>query len=292
MKSAALAACAALLAGCAQPHLVADHPLAGQFWDARSGSFVSAEDVWRRAAAVRHVLIGEVHDNTSHHRAQLEALRALAAAGSVRALAMEQFDSEHQGGIDAARTRGADAETLAEAGRFDRAGWNWPLYEPLVRFAVERGWPLIAANFSRAELRRTRAEPASGLPPPAPGLEAALEREMIEGHCGHRPDAGTLAFMVRAQRARDARMAEVMTRAAALPTVLIAGNAHVRRDRGVPIHLDATQVLAVGQIEVQPDVVDVHAYFSGDFFTRTSYDYVHFTPRQIREDPCRGFKIR
>jgi len=49
------------------------------------------------------VLLGEVHDNAEQHRLRLAALQHAFASGWRPALAMEQFDREHQGDIDRAR---------------------------------------------------------------------------------------------------------------------------------------------------------------------------------------------
>lgn len=286
---AALLACA-LVSGCAQELLHAGHPLTGKIWDTKARVFIAREELWRRAGAANHILLGEVHDNPEHHRLQRATLDALAAGGS-RALAMEQFDSEHQASIDAARPRSAEA--AADAGRFDRKGWNWPLYEPLVAFAVAQGWPLLAANLSRAEARKVMADPrlASHLPTPDPALLAALERDMVDGHCGHRMDAKLTAGMVNAQRARDARMAEVLDRAPGGRTVLIAGNGHVRRDRGVPLYISRGNAVVVGFVEVLPAAFAPGEYLAGGSFAGTgSYDYVWFTPRFVREDPCAALR--
>lgn len=256
--------------------------LEGRIWDVRAGAFVSADDVFSRATRATHVILGETHDNPEHHRLQRLALEALPGP---RALAMEQFDSEHQAAIDAARTKGADAETVADAGRFDRKGWNWPVYRPLVQFAVERGWPIIAANLSRTEARRiVRDPPASGLPP-APEVTKALERDIAESHCGKAPEGKLLSGMVEAQRARDARMATALKGR----TVLIAGNGHARRDLGVPLYLPGADVVSIGFMEVDADKKLAGDYLT-EVFTPASFDYLWFTARAQREDPCRGSK--
>ena len=266
---------AALVAGCAHPH---PEPLDGRIWDVRAGKFVSERELFAEAGRARHVILGEVHDNPEHHRLQLEVLRAL--AGQRRALAMEQFDSEHQSAMDEVVSR--DAEALADAGQFDRKGWNWPLYRPLVEFALQRRWPVRAANLSRAEARRIVAEPAlSGLPPAAPGLLAALERDIAQGHCGHRPEAKRLAGMVEAQRARDARLASALRS----DSVLITGNGHARRDRGVPLYLSNAEVVSVGLVEIEPGKTSPREYLR-DFYSEASFDFVWFTGRHPRADPC------
>ena len=85
--------------------------------------------------------------------------------------------------------------------------------------------------------------------------------------------------MVEAQRARDARMAQVLSRHRA--TVLIAGSGHAQRDRGVPLYLAADEVLSIAFVEVEPENTRPQ-----DFLSATSFDYVWFTQRATREDPC------
>ena len=286
-----LAGAAAILAGCAPGLLHEDHPLAGKAWDVREARFIEPEVAWARAAAARHVLVGETHDNPEHHRLQRRALQALAKGGA-RAVAMEQFDTEHQPAMDAAQSKGADAEALADAGRFDREGWGWAFYRPLVEFAVAQRWPVLAANLSRKELRGAAGDAAriAALPSPA-DLVAALEQDMVDGHCGHRPDPKSLAAMVNGQRLRDARMAAVLE-AAPGPTVLIAGNGHVRRDRGVPLYLAKGGALVIGQVEVRPGATDPREYLASAFQGAASYDIVFFSPRAEREDPCAAFLAR
>jgi uncharacterized iron-regulated protein len=97
--------------------------------------------------------------------------------------------------------------------------------------------------------------------------------------------------MVNAQRARDMRMARALAGAGVERTALIAGNGHVRRDRGVPLYLAGASALAIGQVEVRPGV-DAPADYFGGFASVRSYDYVRFTPRATREDPCITFRKR
>jgi uncharacterized iron-regulated protein len=276
--AAKLLATAALTALCACAHVPKDHPLSGKIWDTSAARFVPAAELFDRAAVARHVILGETHDNPEHHRLQRVVLEALATRGPTRVLAMEQFDSEHQAAIDAARARGADAEALADAGHFDRKGWNWPLYKPLVQLALERGWPIAAANLARTEARAVVADPArSGLAPASPTVKAALERDIIDGHCGAAPEPKRLAGMIEAQRARDARMASVLKG----PSVLIAGSGHARRDRGVPLYLASDDLISIAFMEVEPGKARPQ-----DFADAASYDYLWFTPRAVRDDPC------
>jgi uncharacterized iron-regulated protein len=111
-----------------------------------------------------------------------------------------------------------------------------------------------------------------------------------EGHCGESP-RNILAGMVAAQRARDAIMAQALQ--AHAPAVLIAGNGHVRRDFGVPHYLahypQGDDVRVVGFIEV-----DAATRAPTDYVTAGApeYDYIVFTPRTPRPDPCKTLRFK
>jgi uncharacterized iron-regulated protein len=204
---------------------------------------------------------------------------------------MEQFDREHQSSLDTARARGErDAEALADAGRFDRKGWRWPEYKPLVTLAASHGLAILAANFSRADARTLMrsGRPAEGVAPMSPELHAQLEKDIVEGHCGLRPSAPVLAGMIEAQRARDAQMARVLATAEVSGAVLIAGSAHARRDRGVPAYLAPAlqeQLLSIAFVEVDASGrAPPRGY-------RELFDIVWFTARAERNDPCKGLRM-
>jgi uncharacterized iron-regulated protein len=204
---------------------------------------------------------------------------------------MEQFDREHQGALDAARAAGErDPERIADAGRFDRKGWRWPDYRPLVELAALNGLALSAANVSREDARALMrsGKAAEGLTPAGPGLRAQLERDIVEGHCGHRPPGAMLQGMVEAQRARDAQMATALTRAGGAGAVLIAGAGHARRDRGAPAYLDRgdrERTLVIAFVEVEAGRLTSGKEYDGLF------DLVWFTPRAARDDPCKAFRL-
>jgi len=259
------------------------HPLDGQVWDTRSTRFVTTEAAYDQAAAHRYVLLGEAHDSALHHDLQRQALDALARRGRHPALAMEQFDRENQGALDAAQATGQrDAEALADAGKLNRQGWRWPFYRDLIAFAAEHNWSLRAANLSRAAARDIAlGKTVPELPASLPGQIAAVEQDIVTGHCGQRPGDSLLAGLVAAQRTRDATMASVLVAAGDRGAVLIAGAGHVRRDRAVPAYLaDDGSVLTLAYVETaadKPDPVD---------YDTAGYDLVWFTPPVARPDAC------
>lgn len=261
----------------------APHALQGRIWDTRTQQFIAEDTLYQRAAAARYVLLGEKHDSEAHHARQLDVLQGLAVLGVKPALAMEQMDTEFQAALSQAQSAGqADAEALADAGQLNRKGWRWPMYKDLIAFAAQRQWPLRAANLSRTEARKIAlGEVVPVLPPATPAQLAALEDDVVQGHCGHRPEAARLNGIVAAQRARDARMAQTLD-AVGGPVVLIAGAGHVRADRAVPRYLVAPeQALAIAMVETTAGKLQPTDY------DRAGFDLLWFTEAGAQgPDPC------
>lgn len=291
----------ALLASCAQPGKLqyTDHPLVGKVWDAAAGNFVEPAAVIEHAAEARFVLLGETHDNTEHHRIQVRVLEALVERGRRPALVMEQFDVEQQAGVNGIVQGGtSDADKLKALGAMMRTGWEWPVYEPVVRVALKHKLPIIAANLSREALRDIARQgfdmlgtgEAERLALDTVWTDARQQQLMHElkaGHCGQLPQHMGDAIS-KAQRARDAVLADMLVKTARSGAVAIIGRGHARRDMAVPLYLAAraagSPVLSVGLVEVDaPASPAPYAY--GPLGPR--HDYLWFTPRVRRQaDPC------
>jgi uncharacterized iron-regulated protein len=262
--------------------------MAAVAWGCAGVSFADPEAarIAQAIAGQPRVLLGEVHDNAAGHALRLAALEQAVATGWRPALAMEQFDREHQTALDAAVARcGQDADCVIQAASPERASWQWAFYRPLVALALQYQLPLVAANLSRSDASRVVREglpavfdadalQALHLDAPVPedvrnGQEAAIDA----GHCGKLP-APMIGPMARAQFARDAVMAGLMQAQGGRPVVLVAGNGHVRRDYGVPRWLDA-QSVSVGFVESAPP--------------EGRYTLATVVPAATRADPCAAF---
>lgn len=273
----------------------AAHPLVGKVWDVEAGQFISMAQLEQQVSSARWLLLGEKHDNADHHRLQAALLKAWLRDGEGRAVGFEMLDENQQARVDQSER---SPSALATAVAWDDSGWPaFEYYAPIFEALLPSAARVVAAHPPRATVRagldpvpaERRAELGLDQPLP-PALREALEKEIEEGHCGHSSES-MVAYMVGAQRLKDAWMAEAMRKAAGPGGVaLVAGWGHVRRDRGVPYYLRDTEgrLVSVAMLEVekgrqQPGQVPMLSR-SGVF------DYVVFTPRVDDVDACTKFR--
>ena len=279
-----------------------DHPLAGRIWDVRARAFVSEEALFNALAAATFVGLGEQHDNADHHLLQAHAIDALTSRGRAPTVVFEMLDRHDDDAVARARREHPrDPDAVSVAVDWAHSGWPpWSLYRPIFVAAVTRDLPLYAGGIDRKAAMQLAMEGPSAVPPelvrdygldvalPGP-LEASLRAEMRDAHCGLLPDS-MLDSMVFVQRVRDATLANGLARAGAeRGAVLIAGNGHVRRDRGVPAVLarrSPARFAAVGILEVRNGWTKPLDYAAAFDATELPFDYVYFTPRASDADHC------
>lgn len=256
----------------------------------------------RELRKLDYILLGEVHDNERLHKLRMDYLSDASSTleGRPVVLALEQFDVVRQGDLerflaplsDLERQDPATAKKLAMAAGFNFEGWDWKHYEPALQLALRHHWKVRAANLSREQ---AMALSKGGTSPLLANLNlewtgqelARLAQDMQDGHCGLLPERA-IAGMVKAQQARDAQMARIMTQAKSdVPgslVFLLAGNGHVRKDTGVPRYLRALDpqgtVLSWGFIEASQDEAP----------SAFAYDDVIAAKAQARPDLCEGLK--
>lgn len=306
--------------------LLNSHPLVGQILDvARSGKHVGVatdyQPLIEKLALTDLVLLGEIHDNPDHHLLQGWAifqtalLRHQITDGLPEgAVALEQLRADQQSALDqfASETDNSEGKIPPSVERFknavnwDSGGWPKAIYDPLLAEVFRARLPIYAADVTRDSIKKVAKEGAAALPaderarlkldvPLGPKLDDDTLSEIEAAHCGMMPkDAfGGMAF---AQRYRDASLADALLKAADKhgAAILIAGNGHVRTDRGVPWYIRQRapdkKVVSVMLIEVEDGKNDPEAYVPRDPDGKPAADYIVFTPRAERADPCEGMR--
>ncbi|WP_374522707.1 ChaN family lipoprotein [Hydrogenophaga sp.] len=197
----------------------------------------SFQDLVTGMGAPALLLVGEQHDAIAHQRLQRQLIKALGGEHRLAAVVMEMAE---QGKSTAGLAPSAsEAEVRQALDWSEQTGWPWPVYGPVVMSAVRQGIPVHGGNLPRQAMRSAIQDPSLDQLL-SPSSLAQQEEGIRQGHCGLLPDS-QIPSMVRVQIARDrtlARTAENLVQPGKT-VMLIAGQGHVRRDLGVPVHLPA-----------------------------------------------------
>ncbi|QHF39961.1 hypothetical protein PS893_05008 [Pseudomonas fluorescens] len=257
-----------------------DHADLGVIRELATGRTLTPQELVQRLAVVPRVLVGEQHDNPDHHALQLWLLRELATQRPQGSLLMEMLNPDQQARVDAAQavTRAGQPPADAFTALAWQANWDWSVYGALVTYALRQPYPLLAANLDRAQIMQIyKQRPVlTGQASTTQQVRATLLDDIRQSHCGLLPEA-QMPAMLAVQQQRDRRMAERLM-AAPTPALLLAGAFHVRKDLGVPLHLED-----LGAGEGNAVLILAEA---GKTVTAENADYVWYTAAQPEQDHC------
>jgi uncharacterized iron-regulated protein len=257
-----------------------DHADLGVIRELATGRTMTPRELVQRLAVAPRVLVGEQHDNPDHHALQLWLLRELAAQRAQGSLLMEMLNPDQQARVDAAQTATRAGQPPADPFKALawQANWDWSVYGALVTYALRQPYPLLSANLDRAQIMQIyKQRPVlEGNASTTKQVQATLLDDIRESHCGLLPQA-QMPAMLAVQQQRDRRMAERLM-AAPTPALLLAGAFHVRKDLGVPLHLED---LGAGEGNAVLILAEV-----GKTVSAQSADYVWYTAAQPELDHC------
>ena len=125
-------------------------------YDTSTGEPIELDTLCDDLARYDVVFLGEEHDNDAGHRLQLRTLTRLAELRGGVVLSMEQFEADVQGQLDLYMQGGISEREFLETSR--PWGNYWKHYKPLIDFAKEHDYPVIAANIPRPLASRVSRE--------------------------------------------------------------------------------------------------------------------------------------
>ena len=277
-----------------------DHVLADKIFAVKTNQKIDEAGLMQAISAAEYILIGETHDNTRHHQIQAGIMDFLALSNSSASVAFEMIDTEQGRMLGLYKITSPDM--LITILNQHPSGWEYELYyRDLFDSVIRAGFSIMPANIVRKRLVEMMEDGQGNLTaehenilsrfPLAPQTAAAMEREIIDAHCGMltREQAQP---MLRGQRIRDVTMAMNLTGSNALKKILIAGNGHVRNDWGVPKYLNdgRDHLVTVGLLEVDTGrnaPADYSEFWQNH---ELPFDYVWFTAQADRDDPCASYK--
>ena len=229
------------------------------------------------------VILGELHDNPTHHQRQHNAVNDI----QPKAVVFEMLTP------DEARQL-ADVPRTTAAMQAATDGFHW---SNIADYAgvLARSPVIVGAALPREDMRAAFSDGAAsvfgtdadvyGLTTPLPAAEQnTRELGQFDAHCAAMPRE-MMGGMVEAQRLRDAAFARAVIAAVdsyGVPVVLITGNGHARTDWGVPRYL----------AQVRPDLV-VASVGQGEEGRAPAGQFTNLitdAPAPDRSDPCAAFR--
>lgn len=280
-----------------------DHALIEQIWDVAAKRFIDRDTLARELARADYVLLGETHDNPQHHEHQAWAIEQLLKVRRKPPVAFEMIIPPQLAKLPASGELTADR--LFDLLDWDNSGWpDRSYYRPLFETVLAAGLPVRAANLERAELRGLIQGGSAGLPADVAELlqrvtlseqdAAGLRQEIADSHCGALPTQQVDGLSL-GQQVRDAVMARALVKARSEHgAVLIAGNGHVRSDRGAPAYVRAAdpqrRLRSLAWQEVREEMPVPNDYAAVWAAPSLPFDFVWFTARVARPDPCETFR--
>lgn len=296
-------------------------PLAGRVWDGSGRRLLEPDETtchfhaWEQllshGSRQSFNLLGEVHDNALHHklRAAFVSDQFRNWPGVLPAVVFEQFRTDQQPVLDAFMARPKEERTLdafLAAVEWDKSGWAKYDYRPLFEAVLAAGLPIYAGDAPRDLIRKAAKEGPAALPPNdlkqlaldqplGERQHDAMLTEIEQSHCGLMPKSA-FEGMAFAQRLRDATIADVALKAREKHggVLVIAGNGHVRSDRGVGWYIRQrapdTKLTTTQLVEVEDGKIHPETYVPRDPDGKPAADYLIFTPRAARPDPCEQMK--
>jgi uncharacterized iron-regulated protein len=228
----------------------------------------------------RVVFIGESHDRYEDHLNQLEIIRGLHERGNPVAIGMEFFQQPFQDKLDAYVAGDLSEEALLrETEYFERWRFDYRLYRPILRYALEHGIPLIALNLPREITEKVGDGGIASLSPAeAAMIPSEIDREVsdyraklqmvFEMH--PKTDDASFEHFLEVQLLWDEGMAERAVRwLKANPEsqlIVLAGAGHVEYGRGIPsrvkrrLDVPMSIVMSGQQRPLDPEMADFLLY--------------------------------
>lgn len=223
---------------------------AGSIIDTSNGATVEIEELASRLAESDVVLLGEEHTAMDQKILHARLVEGMAATGKSIVLAMEFFQRDDDAVLGRwARGEIGDQELLEETGWYDRGGYRWEYYRPIMEVARAHGMTIVGANVPREIPRLVNRGGLDGL---SEEQRAEIGVVATDGSPQHRYlisryfgdtvallPPGWFDNMYAAQCLWDVVMARSILGEVAEGTtvVLVVGSGHIAYDLGIPRRL-------------------------------------------------------
>ncbi|MCU0596981.1 MAG: ChaN family lipoprotein [Desulfobacterota bacterium] len=255
----------------------------GQIVDLARGEAVDFEELIARLSSKDLIFVGEAHDNPDHHLIQIQILQAVASRSPSLTMGMEFFQRPHQPILDRYIEGESTEKEFLEAVDWKRSwGFDYRFYRPLMQFARERKYRVLALNapntlvrkVARSGLKSLEPSERDQLPKDIDLLQdghRAFLRRLYEEHAPH--DLKEFEFFYEAQCVWEETMASTLAEhlgPGKNRLIAFTGNGHIVNKFGIP---DRT----VRRVPASVVTVMPYPLNGQETIDRSSADYVWFT---------------
>lgn len=191
------------------------------------------------------VVVGEVHNDSDHHRKQLAVIMALHEEDVPMAVGLEMFRSSYQPVLDAWVKGELPSDKFLRA-YYDNWGLPWPLYQDIFEYAREHQIHLVGLNVPKSITEKVAKQGFAsltteerGLLPPGISCNVdARYREFVKrAYLSHPSHGRQFEHFCEAQMVWDKSMAwhvvKYLDKNPGLTVVVLAGVGHAWK-RGIP----------------------------------------------------------
>lgn len=241
-----------------------------------------------------YIILGETHDNPTHHALQADIINAFIDAGKRPTIVLEMLDTNEQEKIhNYNKSDKTTAIAFDQMTGFSKKGWGFKGYLPLLEILATKQLPVIAGNLPRQYSRPLIKEGLASAPEfiqrtlkaftLTQQQKQALEEMIVRGHCNALPET-MIPGMFNVQLARDAALATAVLQSKK-PVILITGSGHARKSTAVPAYLTAIDPSAkiTSLSFIENDTPNIKEAIK-------DFDYAWLTEPVKRDDPCIAFK--
>jgi len=255
----------------------------GQIVDLASGKVIDFEELIANLSSKDLIFVGEAHDNPDHHLIQIQILQAVATRSPSLTMGMEFFQQRQQPIVDRYVQGEMTEKEFLEAVDWEKSwGFDYHLYRPLMQFARERKYRVLALNAPNSVVRKVARTGLNSLEPSErdqlpKNIDLSQERHrafLHEIYSEHSPrDLKEFEFFYEAQCVWEEAMASTLAEHLASgkgKLIAFTGNGHIVNKFGIP---DRT----VRRVPASMVTVMPYPLNGKETVDRASADYVWFT---------------
>jgi uncharacterized iron-regulated protein len=193
---------------------------------------------------VQLVFVGELHDNSDHHQAQLAIIGALKESGVSVAVGLEMFRSGSQADLDR-WVKGTLTEKAFRTIYYENWTTPWPVYRDIFLYARKKRIPMIGLNVPPAITRQVARQGFASLTPEQLGVLPQVSCRVDEAYMAfirrafgsHQLDENRFIYFCEAQMVWDTAMASnllyFLKKNPGYTIAVLAGSGHAWK-RGIP----------------------------------------------------------